>query len=78
MEAIRKIMDVERLMPIMDIPAWMQNIKVEVTIFPYANPAVVEQNDYSKAEKVAAARALIGMLPPEVDLDTARAERLSK
>ncbi len=31
-----------------------------------------------KYEKVAVARALIGMLPPEVDIDTARAERLSK
>jgi hypothetical protein len=33
---------------------------------------------YSRAEKIAAARSLFGILPPDVDLDAAREERLSK
>jgi hypothetical protein len=33
---------------------------------------------YSKAEKIAAAQALIGILPPDIDLDASREERLSK
>jgi hypothetical protein len=34
MEAIREIMDVERLMSIINIPPYMQNTKVEVIILP--------------------------------------------
>jgi hypothetical protein len=34
MEAIREIMDAERLIPIMDIPVRMRNIKVEVIVLP--------------------------------------------
>ncbi|GHU59413.1 hypothetical protein FACS189444_4660 [Spirochaetia bacterium] len=41
-------------------------------------PSAKRRHGYSRAEKIAAAQALIGMLPPDVDLDTARAERLSK
>jgi hypothetical protein len=36
------------------------------------------RRSYSKAEKIAAVKALIGMLPSDVDLDAAREERLSK
>ncbi|MDR0844990.1 MAG: hypothetical protein LBN71_07185 [Tannerella sp.] len=36
MEAIREIMDVERLKSIIDIPLWMQNTKVEVIVLPLA------------------------------------------
>ncbi|GHV96513.1 hypothetical protein AGMMS50293_28330 [Spirochaetia bacterium] len=39
---------------------------------------VEKQPGFSKEEKIAAAHALIGMLPPDVDLDAAREERLSK
>ena len=36
------------------------------------------RHSFSKEEKITAAKALIGMLPPGVDLDDAREERLSK
>ncbi|GHT92730.1 hypothetical protein FACS1894140_5180 [Spirochaetia bacterium] len=41
-------------------------------------PPAEGRHGYSKAEKIAAAHALIGMLSPDVDLDAARDERLSK
>jgi hypothetical protein len=49
-----------------------------ITLTAAKRPLVEERRGFSKAEKIAAAHALIGMLPPDVDLDAAREERLSK
>jgi hypothetical protein len=38
----------------------------------------INKHKATKDEKIQAARALFGILPADVDLDSARAERLSK